>query len=352
MTRGLRARAGALAALALARAALADGAPPLVDPAAKRPVGASASEYWDLVASFEGGVCVTARFTIFDEGAGRHSAAAFGHFLRSDAPPVAFQNGRRDGRWRLSPDGRRIEIGSSLLALSDTARHFEVDNDKRGVKVFLDWSTDASAQSVPASALPDSYAVDLLQLASPVRASIQVGGMASPLRLSGTLSLTHTSMSVAEDERVLRRTDVASIDPDSGAYLLDLLDPAGKRFSWIFVRAEGASALTRSGLDPRFESGGEKSGYPIASGLVIDRGEVQGRIAVKPPRLEVDPLATLPAPLRMLYSLRRRPHRSWAESSYELSWVPGPEHPAVRVAGDAIATFSFLDALPPDEIRP
>jgi hypothetical protein len=333
MTRRLRARLGALVVLALAQAA-------------------SASEYWDLVASLEGGVWVTARFAIHDEAAGAASAAAFGHVLRPDAPPVSFQNGRREGRWRLSPDGRRIEIGSSLLALADADRHFEVDNDKRGVKVFLDWKADASAHKVPASALPDSYAVDLLQLASPVRASIQVGGMAAPLRVSGTLTLTHTSMPVAEEERVLRRIDVASTDPGSGTYLLDLLGPAGERFSWLFVRAEGAPSLTRSGLDPRFESRGGDGSYPIALGLAVDRDGVRVQIALKPARLEVDPLVALPAPLRMVYSLRRRPHRSWAESSYELSWVPGPEHPAVRVAGDAIATFSFLDPLPPSQIRP
>ncbi|HXK25187.1 MAG TPA: hypothetical protein VMS55_21135 [Myxococcota bacterium] len=352
MIRGLRARAGALAALALARAALADGGPAPVDPAAKRAAGASASEYWDLVASLEGGVCVTARFTIVDDGAGGRSAAAFGHVLRPDAPPAAFRNGRREGRWRLSPDGRRIEIGSSLLALPDSARHFEVDNDKRGVKLFLDWSADTSARSVPASALPAAYAVDLLQLASPVRASIQVPGMASPVRLPGTLSLIHTSMSVAEDERVLRRIDVTSTEPGSGTYFLDLLGPAGERFSWLSVTADGAPALTRSGFDPRFESTGGESTYPIPSGLVIERGGVRGRITLKAPRLEVDPLTALPAPLRMVYSLRSRPHRSWAGSSYELTWVPGPEHPDVRVAGDAIAAFSFLGTLPPDEIRP
>jgi hypothetical protein len=333
MTRRLRARVGALVVLGLARAA-------------------SASEYWDLVASLQGGVSVTARFTIFDEGAGGRSAAAFGHVLRPDAPPVAFQNGRRDGRWRLSPDGRRIEIGSSLLALSETDRHFEVDNDKRGVKVFLDWRADVRARSVPASALPDAYAVDLLELASPVRASIQVAGVAAPLRLSGTLTLTHTSTTVDEPERVLRRIDVASTGPGSAFYFLDLLGPAGERFSWLFSSAEGAPALMRSGLDPRLENPAGEGSYPVPSSLVIDREAVQGRVVVKSARLEVDPLDALPAPLRMVYSLRRRPHRSWAESTYELSWVPGPEHPAVRVAGDAIATFSFLDALPPSEIRP
>jgi hypothetical protein len=51
----------------------------------------------------------------------------------------------------------------------------------------------------------------------------------------------------------------------------------------------------------------------------------------------------------MVYSLRGRPHRSWTEAGFELSWVPGPEHPAIRVAGDAIASLTFLDALPPSE---
>lgn len=349
MTRASRARGLALAALWLALPQLARA----VDPAAKLPAGGSASEYWDLVAQLGDGFRVTARFIITNEGPGERSAAAFGHVLRPGAEPVVFQNARREGKWRLAPDGRRIEIGSSHLDFSGAAPHFEVDNDKRAVKVFLDWSVDPNARSVPASALPPGYAVDVLAVARPVRASIQVGDMAAPRKLDGRLSLTHTWMQVPESERVLRRIDVTSVGAGPSGFVLDLLDPAGKRFSWLLI-ADGNTVRSPDRLDARLESSRTPGSYPIPSALVLDGGAVRGRVTFGPPWLEVDPLAALPSILRMVYSLRGRPHRSWAEAALELEFigVPQPGHPTVRIAGDAIASFSFLEALPPSPSSP
>jgi hypothetical protein len=346
MKRGALALATALG-VALPALTGADATTPgaAVDPAARLPAGSSASEYWDLVAQLEGGVRVTARFVITNEGPGERSAAAFGHVLQPGAAPVPFQNARREGHWRLAPDRRRVEIGSSLLELTDTARHFEVDNDKRGVKVFLDWRADATARSLPASALPTGYAVDLLQLASPVQASIQVAGMTAPRRLAGTLTLTHTWMAVAENERVLRRIDVMSVRTGPALYLLELLGPAGKRFSWWTV-SNGEVSRAGSGGRIRIENSTMSASYPIPKALAVEAGDLRGRVTFGPAWLEVDPLAPLPTVLRMLYSMRGRPHRSWAEAGFEVNWVP-PEHPKTWFAGDAIATLSFLDALPP-----
>jgi hypothetical protein len=355
MRRASRARGLALAALAvaLAQVARADAppAPAAVDPAAKLPTGGSASEYWDLVALLDDGFRVTARFVITNEGPGERSAAAFGHVLRLGAEPVVFQNARREGKWRLAPDGRRIEIGSSHLDFSGVAPHFEVDNDKRAVKVFLDWSADASSRKVPAAALPPGYAVDVLAIASPVRASIQVGGMAAPRKLEGRLTLSHTWMQVPESELVLRRIDVTSAGDAPGAFVLDVLSPAGKRFGWLLV-ADGKAMRSPAQLDTRIESSRQPGSYPIPSALVLDGGDLRGRVNFGPPWLEVDPLAALPSVLRMVYSLRGRPHRSWAEAGFEFAWVPEPEHPMVQVAGDAIASLSFLDALPPSPKSP
>lgn len=345
-------RALALAALAFAlpRLAASDVAA-AVDPAAKLPPGGSASEYWDLVALLDDGFRVTARIVITNEGPGERSAAAFGHVLRQGVAPAVFQNARREGSWRLSPDRRRVEIGSSLLDLTAAARHFEVDNDKRAVKVFLDWSAIGSARSVPATSLPSGYAVDVLALASPTRASIQVAGMTEPRKLAGQLTLTHTWMQGPENELVLRRIDVTSTPSAPAVYVLDVLGPAGKRFSWAMVSDEEASR-SPAGLESRVENSRAPGSYPIPSALVLDGSDLRGRVTFGPPWLEVDPLAALPSVLRMVYSLRGRPHRSWAEAGFEFTWVPEPEHPTVRVTGDAIAALSFLDALPPIPVLP
>jgi hypothetical protein len=355
-------RAAAGLALALAAAALAaraDGQPEpeAVSPASKLVVDAvdpssrlsgadSASEYWDLVALLDGGVRVLARFTITNEGPGERSAAAFGHVLRPGAEPAAFQNGRREGAWRLSPDGRRIEIGSSLLALSDGARHFEVDNTKRKVKVFLDWREDASARSAPAAALPAGYHVDLLQLATPVRARVQVAEMTAPRELDGALLLSHTWMGAAEGDYVRRRIDVASAD--AGVYFVDVFGPAGKRFSWLSQHPREGAPAAWTGLEVETENPPEPGAYPIPRRQTLRAAGVHGALRYGPAALEVDPLSALPTFLRMVYSLRGRPHRSWSQAEIELSLVPGPELPAVRVAGNAIAALTFLDALPPE----
>jgi len=340
--------AAALAATLLATGAAAQS----VDPGAKVPAGDSASEYWDLVARLDEGFVVTARFAITNEGPGEHNAVAFGHVLRPGLPPVAFQNGRRQGHWRLSPDRRRIEIGSSVLALSDGARHFEVDNDKRQIKVFLDWQQDASARSAPVG--PQGYQIDVLQLASPVRASVWIVGMKAPKEVAGTLTLTHTRSPVLEGEQVLRRIDVASRETGGGTYLLDLLAPDGTRFSWLSVSTPGAERLERSGfaVSTEGEVQGASPGHWSPSRLVLKGPDLQGSVSLGEPFLEVDPLAALPGFLRMVYSLRGRPHRSWIPADFDLSLVPGPTLPAIRVAGDAVAALTFLDTLPQSQRAP
>ena len=354
MRSAARGLAPALAVLALAWVAAADGpAPPEpIDAGARLPAGGSASEYWDLTAPLADGFRVIVRFTITNEGPGERSAAAFGHLLRPGAAPVAFQNGRREGGWRLSPDGRRIEIGSSLLDLPDGVRHFEVDNEKRGVKLFLDWRADASARRVPAAALPDGYAIDVLQLGSPVRASVQVPGMAAARKLEGTLTLTHTWMPVAESQLVLRRIDVTSVGAGGGFHLVDLRAPAGKHFAWLSAARSEAPASSWWDVETRTESPMNSGSYPIPARLSLSAPGLRGDVTFGPAWLDVDPLATLPAFLRMVYSLRGRPHRSWTDGAFELSWVQRPEHPAVRVAGNAIASLTFLDALPQSSTHP
>jgi len=348
-----RGRVGWLAAAALAATALASGAGAQgVDPGAKVPVGDAASEYWDLVALLDEGFAVTARFAITNEGPGEHNALAFGHVHRPGLPPAPFQNGRRRGQWRLSPDRRRIEIGSSVLALPDGARHFEVDNDKRGIKVFLDWQPDASVRSAPVG--PQGYRIDVLQLASPVRASVWVVGMKAPREIAGTLALTHTRVPVQEGELLLRRIDVASRDPGSGTYLLDLLAPDGARSSWLSTSAPGAARVERSGFAIRVE--GERQGaspdHPSPSRLALKGSDLDGSVSLGEPFLEVDPLAALPGFLRMVYSLRGRPHRSWTPARFDLSLVPGPALPAIRIQGDAVAALTFLDTLPQSQRAP
>jgi hypothetical protein len=327
--------------------AAASGRAQAPEAGAKLPAGGSAWEAFELTAVLDHGFRVTARFMITNEGPGERSAVNFGHVVRPGAPATPFQNGRREGAWRLSEDGRRIEIGSSLLVLADGVRHFEVDNDKRGIKLFLDWQQSASARSAPE--LIPGYRVDVLELATPVRASIQVPGMPAPRVLEGTLALTRTRAAVAESELVLRRIDALAVERGSPFYLLDLLGPKGARHAWLSLgtrpRASSRAQVGASG------AGSGPDGYPAPKQLAISGPDFSGSLTLGEPILAVDPLAALPTFLRMVYSLRGRPHRSWIDAHFELSLAAGTE-PARRLSGTAIAVLTFLDRLPPTPPHP
>jgi hypothetical protein len=311
----------------------------------------AASEVWELTALLDGGFRVTARFQITNEGPGERNALAFGHVLRPGVAPAPFQNARREGAWRLSPDGRRIEIGSSLLVLSDGARHFEVDNDKRRVKVFLDWKQDAETRAVPG--LRAGYGIDVLQLATPVRGRIQVAEMSAPRAVEGTLTLTRTKMDLAESALVLRRLEVIGAERGRGLYFLDLLDPDGATVSWLWATGPGAQAPPPGDLV--VASGGPATGLPgyaVPRRWTLRAPGIEGHLTLGGSILEVDPLAALPSFLRMVYSLRGRPHRSWTDARFDLSLASGAEQAASRWAGDAVAILTFLDRLPPAPQHP
>jgi hypothetical protein len=131
--------------LCLATAAHAGGPAVDVDLAAMLPRGDEAVEYWDLVGDFDSGHRLYARFLITNVGPGDRTALAFGHWVTPDGRATAFKNGKREGNWTLAPDRKRLKIGSSVLSLGTATRHFEVDNDKRGIKIFVDIEADGTA---------------------------------------------------------------------------------------------------------------------------------------------------------------------------------------------------------------
>ena len=339
-----------LIALALALCALAAGArADTLEAGLRLPDGDSAWEAYELVAVLDHGFRVTARFMVTNEGPGRHSAVNFGHVVRPGAAPVPFQNGRREGKWRLAPDGRRIEIGSSVLVLGGGVRHFEVDNDKRGIKVFLDWEPSSSARSAPE--LVPGYRIDLLELATPVRASIQVGDMTAPRVLKGTLALARSRAPVSEVDLVQRRSDVVGVEPGSPFYLVALTPPKGVLpEAWLSL-GTGPDASSRADVRSEGAPVGPE-GYALPKEWRLSGPDWSGSLTLGDSMLEVDPLGALPTFLRMVYSLRGRPHRSWIDAHFELSLATGPGQPARRLSGTAIAVLTFLDRLPPTPAHP
>ena len=95
--------------------------------------GGSASEYWDIVAHFDSNHHLFARFLITNEGPGDRTAIATWQLIDANGKRTEFRNGRRKQRWTLSPDGNRIEIGSSVFDRSGPVHRLEYDSTKRGI---------------------------------------------------------------------------------------------------------------------------------------------------------------------------------------------------------------------------
>jgi hypothetical protein len=337
-------------ALCLNDPALADSPPPDTSVRASRiAAGDSSSEYWDLAASFDSGHRLLARFLITNEGPGDRTAVAVGHLIHPDGEITPFRNGRRQGRWTLSQDGLHIRIGSSSLDQRGPVQRFEVDNDKRGVKLRLDFRSNGLV-SRPEVAKPPGYRFDLLDAAAPVEASLWVRGMDAPVRALGRVAVTHTWMEAGEAELVLRRVEFFSLAGEAPLYLSEVTTPTGERWRWLVVERD-ARPLHRS---ERFEldwladtAEGSAGDYPVPGGLRIRAAGVVGEIRLGPARVRYDPLDDLPQPFRFLLSLTSRPQRVWANSPFEVSVRDRLlEHPQLRVQGSGITAVTYLNPLP------
>lgn len=295
--------------------------PEAVSPASRISDADSSSEYWDLSARFASGHHVFVRFSISNEGPGERTAYAIGQVVLPDGRVAAFQNGRRKGRWSLSDDGLRLVIGSSVLDLHEPLRHFEVDKNKKGQKVFLDFPADAGAARSWTSA-PKGYRVDLLHNGTPVEGTLWIRGLFDddPLPVEGTLTATHTSMDVTETELTLRRIELHADGGAGGVYLVDVLSPQGTAKRWLVVeKGDGSSYQTDDfEIELAGASPDSRAAYPVPARLVVRGPQVSGTIELHRLRVRHDPLEIAPQPFRWLLSFKMEPEHSWFDASAEL----------------------------------
>lgn len=312
--------------------------------AARLAAGDEASEYWDLAATFESGHSVFARFQVTNEGPGEHTAYALGHILFPDGQVVRFQNGRLEGKWRLSEDRLRLEIGSSVLDLHGPSHHFEVDKNGQGIKLFLDYEALGSAR--PWSSSPDGYGLDLLTLAGAITGTLWVRDVTpEAVGLVGTVTVTHAWMDASEFDLARLRIESyggAAKAGDADLYWLAFEAKKGATSSWMVVRAgenwheSDGFAVSRVG-----ESQSSAKGYPIARTLLLQGDDVQGRIDLGRALLEFDPLSVAPAPFRWFLSLSSKPKQVWLESRFAIDWR-GAGAPGV-FEGRGVSSFYYLN---------
>lgn len=310
------------AAIAAAGPGRADSARQRGDPASRLGSGGDASEYWDLVAAFDSGHRVFARFLMTNEGPGEKTAVAVGHLVHPDGSAVLFKNGRREGRWRLGPDGLLLDIGSSELDHRNAVRRFQVDNDKRGIKIHLRFPAGPTAW--PEEAGPGDYEFDLLAAGVPVEGTIWTEGMPDALPVRGRLAAVHTWMDERESDLAVRRLEFYSLSEELALYVSDVTTPGGQRHRWLAAVAPDRVVVATRRFDlelaprPKGDPLGDGS-YPLPSRIELRAPEIVGEITLGREILRFDPLEPLPGAFRFLLSLRSRPQRVWTEATFEFA---------------------------------
>jgi hypothetical protein len=315
--------------------------------------GDTASEYWDIVARFDPDYSLFARFMITNEGPGEHTAIASWYLTDPAGELIAFRNGRRKKDWQLSPAGDRIRIGSSIFDQSGPVHLLEYDSSKRSIRVYLRFSPSRPVAwtDVPVSG---NYAIDLLDLGTPVTGTIQVRDMTEPVSVSGTISVTHTWMEKSESDIALRRIEFASAGEGSSIYLSDLTTPSGERHRWLVVERDGEVLYrtTDFQLDLGEREGPPGSKYPTPEALRIHAPGLEGTIETGSALVEVDPMDNIPQPFRFLLSFKMRPHRVWKPASFEVTLKTDQSGPPIVLHGSGVATITFLNPLPPRLSKP
>ena len=331
------------------------------NPAARLLPDEHASEHWNLTARFESGHMLVAEFIITNIGIGERNAAATGYIITPDGKQRRFRNGRLNGDWRLSPDRLQIEVGKSRLDLRGPPYQLRVDKRSAQLDIQIrpngppSWSDAFSASG---------YEIDLLDASATAEGSLWIKGMPEQIAVRGTVALTHSWVTEAVADQIVRRVEFFSLQPDCALYAVNLTSPEGEQTQWVAAKEEGRTTDWTehvSFAQPSFTMTGKASGqghkgYPVPGSLMLKTPQLAGQIRIATVFLHDDPLDELPSLFRIFISwiLNMRPHRAWALSPFEMvcptaepSSAPGHNllH-TVATRGTGVTAVTFLNPLP------
>jgi hypothetical protein len=308
------------------------------------PAGDCAGVYWDLTARFASGDRVYARVLVTRAGPGDLNAAGMGYWIAPDGIQTHFQNGRGEGEFEWSDAGDHVRIGSTRLDIGAAESSFEVDNDKRGVKLRVAIQARLQASTVPIFAGDPEVDVLVLGLAATGRAWRR--GMEQPSELRGTATLVRTRHRACESERSALRVDVHHLAPSAASLLIHEQLTDGAQRNWLgWYAARGPMRTLRPESIALEDWRTEKEGVSLPHRLRASDSALRGDVAIGDSHLSIDPLEALPRLVRMLYWFGAHPRRIWADATSEL--VSSGSEALPR--GAAIASFSFLR--PPESLQ-
>ncbi|MCS6924910.1 MAG: hypothetical protein NZ578_03300 [Candidatus Binatia bacterium] len=320
-------------------------------PAARLLAGTFASEHWELTARFDSGHVLFAQFLITNIGLGDRNAAASGHVVGPQGEHYRFRNGRREGRWTLSPDRLRMTVGASQLDLSRLPYRLQVE--KEGLRLDLRFRPQRPVVWAGESA-PAGYTLVLLDAAAPIEGTFWVKGMEQAVHLSGVAAFTHSWMNEAGSKLMLRRIEFFSLHSQCPVYAVEIMAPDGTRTQWTVAQSESTATYEHRALtvvptdrgtaisDPR---------YPVPHALSLHAVGVEGQVGLHSFLLRDDPLGSLPRFFRLVVSLwlNLRPLRVWASSPFLLARRAtggAAEADRVPLQGIGVTAITFLNPVP------
>lgn len=334
-----------LAAPRAAQAAGTSGAPADADAAARSRLGPGelATEQWDLTIRLDSGHFVLAQFLVTNIGLGDANAAVTGHVVAPDGVTTRFRQGKSADAWRMSEDGLRLEVGKASFDQHGAESRLRVARKK--LRLDLVWPA-AGPSSAAGALAADGYALDLLASGAPVTGTLWTEGMGDPIAARGRAFVTHRSMDGLEARVVQRRTELVAWPGDTTLYLFDALRPEGAPAErWLVVRRGDATLLQTAEVSLDFDTGGDAAGEGFARPreLRFRAPGAEGRARFAREIVRYEPLADLPAPIRVVVAAATRPLRSWSDAEVELRLATGaggaPEGPVLRGGGVGEVTF-------------
>jgi hypothetical protein len=302
-------------------------------------------EYWDLSARLESGHFVFARLLITNIGPGTRTAAGIGTLILPDGKVVPFRYGRLKGSWTISDTRDVIDIASLTLDLGRQPRHFEMDSDRHGIKIHLDFATPGPPVWSPDTAA--SPQLDVLEMGAPITGSIWVKGMTEPVQTRGSVTLTHAWMDESEARLVLRQVEILVQRPDLTLYAADFTQPGGARRQWLAVR-RGKDVIYRSDALASDIQNSQEAGtsYPLPAELQLKNDEVTLRATTKREIFRLDPTEVVPQPFRFLLTMEMKPQRITADADCQVE-LPHLAGGPVSFAEKCFVVATYLNALAP-----
>ena len=300
-------------------------------------------ESWDLLAQFETGHFLFARFLLTNLGPGDHNAVVLGHLVTPAGERVRFRNGRRRDQWELSDDGRALDVNKCHLDLRGGVARLRVE--KAAVQLELTFTLRDGTGSPP-GLLPTGYFSETLAANAPVEGEATLRGAATPIALRGTGAVLHTWSAEPEADLFVRRTDFFTLTQGRGVQLTELRSPDGAVQRWLRTtgRRSPGHETTTLALRHVGSLAALPTDFPVEDRWTLASGPVQGEITLREVLHQQDPLAAIPGPLRTLigWTLTMEPHQAWAAADYDLTIdaEPGDEPEALRGAGVAVIAFT------------